>query len=582
MFLHRRCEEIGLNIHLPSYLQTSRLFHSERNDYIWYGFSIDWMRVVFVIVSDLSWNRFCIFLSHIEEFHDFLQQKVSFYNKKAPFLLARLLLQYFPHKEEDIFSCIKAATHMPEAYLPLFPPISEFKELFPYKSMIDMDIVPLLFSSEENKLVIALFDPFLPKNIITKLDLHKFDIVAFLAPLTRIRTSIERLRFSLKLKESSSLSSNDAVKFVDCILHEAVEKQASDIHIEQLSDWSRVRFRVDGFCHTEYVFSSSFHSTVISRIKVMSSMDISDKRRPQDGRFCLQKKQSPLDVRVASIPTLYGEKVVLRLLGSSYIPTNIDQLGLKEEVMTLIFKLLSKREGLLLVTGPTGSGKTTTLHALIDEIDADSLNVTTIEDPIERTHWGVNQIQVDEKAGRSFNVVLRALLRQDPDVILVGEIRDTETAHLAVRAALTGHLVLSTLHTEDAASAPLRLMEMGVPPFLVVSALKAVISQRLVRRVCPHCKNNVESNKSLIGCPSCGGTGFSGRIGVFECLYVSNAIRKLLFQETPVQFIREQAHKEGMESLLEDGIQKVRKGLTTMKEIASLSSDMPMPNEVLN
>lgn len=311
-------------------------------------------------------------------------------------------------------------------------------------------------------------------------------------------------------------------------------------------------------------------------------MDISDKRRPQDGRFCLQKKQSPLDVRVASIPTLYGEKVVLRLLGSSYIPTNIDQLGLKEEVMTLIFKLLSKREGLLLVTGPTGSGKTTTLHALIDEIDADSLNVTTIEDPIERTHWGVNQIQVDEKAGRSFNVVLRALLRQDPDVILVGEIRDTETAHLAVRAALTGHLVLSTLHTEDAASAPLRLMEMGVPPFLVVSALKAVISQRLVRRVCPHCKNNVESNKSLIGCPSCGGTGFSGRIGVFECLYVSNAIRKLLFQETPVQFIREQAHKEGMESLLEDGIQKVRKGLTTMKEIASLSSDMPMPNEVLN
>ncbi len=352
--------------------------------------------------------------------------------------------------------------------------------------------------------------------------------------------------------------------------------RASDIHVEPFADFSRIRYRVDGCCYPMYVFSPDFHPSVISRIKLLASMDIAEKRLPQDGRFCLHPSLSmPIDVRVSSLPTLYGEKLVLRLLDPSASPENIEKLGLGSSELDQLRNILNKGEGMFLVTGPTGSGKSTTLHALIDEMNADVLNITTVEDPVERTHEGVTQVQVDEKTGRSFHSVLRSILRQDPDVIMVGEIRDPETAQLAMRAALTGHFVLSSLHTEDAASAPLRLMEMGVPPFLVVSALKAVLSQRLIRLLCPYCKEvlsdiSVGKKYTARGCHYCQGTGYKGRTGVFELMFITQNIRRLLLQEEPTQLLRVQAKKEGMKTLSENAMEKVYLGETSVEEISLL------------
>ncbi len=525
-----------------------------------------------VLNSENIWQKFYALLLQHKEFKFFIEKRSTFeINIKKPFPLARLLLQHFPNKEDEILSCIKAATQIPQAYLPLFPIFIKGTQFFSLKEMSALGIIPIAFSEKEKLLAIALFDPFFSSDLKKGFKKTGVRIVPFLSPLTSIRSCIDMLHLTNADAYDAAFPAKDIVDFVDRIINEAAKNGASDIHIEGLSAWSRVRFRIDGYCRAVYSFSLDFHPAIISRIKIMASMDISDKRRPQDGQFNIKTGlQYSLDVRVSSLPTVDGEKIALRLLDSSKIPDNIYQLGFEQRDLELLEKLLSQKEGLILVTGPTGSGKSTTLHALIKKVNVLTLNVTTIEDPVERFHEGINQVEVDERAGRTFEVVLRSLLRQDPDIILVGEIRDSETAHLVMRAALTGHLVLSTLHTDDAANAPLRLIEMGVPPFLIVSSLKAVVSQRLIRLLCPLCKK--PDSNSPVGCSYCGGRGFHGRVGVFEYLPITERVQELLLHKAPVQKIRTQARKEGMRTLVENGMLKVERGLTTYEEILSISS----------
>jgi type II secretory ATPase GspE/PulE/Tfp pilus assembly ATPase PilB-like protein len=526
-----------------------------------------------VFLDERTWKNFSAFLLKDEVTGPLIKNNYEKY-RRTSFPIAEFL-HLSPGLEDRLLALMRMFTQLPIVFLPLSPPNKEALAFFTMEQIERLDILPLSCIPEKNELQIALFDPFNADKLRYIHNATHMNLKLFLAPLSQIRKIVYGLQGN-KEGEVSLSSPNSVVCFVDSIIEKALTCRASDIHVEPFADFSRIRYRVDGCCYPTYVFSPDFHPSVISRIKLLASMDIAEKRLPQDGRFCLHPSLSmPIDVRVSSLPTLYGEKLVLRLLDPSASPENIEKLGLGSSELDQLRNILNKGEGMFLVTGPTGSGKSTTLHALIDEMNADVLNITTVEDPVERTHEGVTQVQVDEKTGRSFHSVLRSILRQDPDVIMVGEIRDPETAQLAMRAALTGHFVLSSLHTEDAASAPLRLMEMGVPPFLVVSALKAVLSQRLIRLLCPYCKAvlsdiGVGKKYTARGCHYCQGTGYKGRTGVFELMFITQNIRRLLLQEEPTQLLRVQAKKEGMKTLSENAMEKVYLGETSVEEISLL------------
>jgi type II secretion system protein E len=383
------------------------------------------------------------------------------------------------------------------------------------------------------------------------------------------------------------------VKFVNQIIGEAFKERATDIHLEPMESDLRIRYRVDGALHQVPVPMQlkRFQAAIISRIKVMSNMDIAERRLPQDGRINVRSGGAEIDVRVSTIPTAYGESVSLRLLTRSSILLGLDSLGLSRDDEHLVRKLVELPHGIILVTGPTGSGKSTSLYAFLSTINSIDQRIITIEDPIEYELPGVNQIHVKPDIGLTFASGLRHILRQDPDVIMVGEVRDLETAEIAIRAALTGHLVFSTLHTNDAAGAVTRLLDMGIEPFLVGSSLEAVIAQRLVRTICEKCKEEYRPEPELLrevgfpetdkpvhfcrgrGCEDCRFTGYRGRTGIYEILVMHENLRPLIIERTSSNTIKQAAIGNGMKTLRDDGWAKVRAGITTVEEVGRVTQE---------
>ena len=370
------------------------------------------------------------------------------------------------------------------------------------------------------------------------------------------------------------------VRLVNVILNSAVSQRASDIHVEPEAKDVRVRFRIDGVLHEETTMPSYMVGPIASRIKVLSGMDIAETRVPQDGRFEINSMGRTIDLRVSSFPSSYGEKIVLRILDKSAMVYKLTQIGFTDDNLDRFKKVILKPHGILLVTGPTGSGKTTTLYSMLTELNSKELNIMTVEDPIEYEINGITQSQVNVKAGLTFASALRSILRQDPDAILIGEIRDVETAQIAIQSALTGHLVFSTLHTNDAAGALTRLLDMGVEPFLISSSVEAILAQRLVRLICNKCKKEMPAPVALTerypditkiykseGCKICRNTGYKGRTGVFELLVVDDTIRKMIADKKSSQEIKKYAVSNGMRTLYEDGIIKVKNGLTSLDEV---------------
>jgi type IV pilus assembly protein PilB len=379
------------------------------------------------------------------------------------------------------------------------------------------------------------------------------------------------------------------VKLVNYLIYSAVQDGASDIHIEPGNHRLRVRYRVDGKLFEKLAPPYQMHAAITSRIKIMSNLDISERRLPQDGDIHAMMEGRPIDLRVATIPGKFGEKVVIRIIDHRTSIVGLDKLGFSPQMLEAWKTVIEQPNGVVLVTGPTGSGKSTTLYSVLSLLNSDELNISTVEDPIEAAIGGINQSQVNERAGYTFATALRALLRQDPDIMMVGEIRDSETAHIVTQAALTGHLAFSTLHTNDAPSAVTRLINIGIEPYLVAATLRGVLGQRLVRKICPHCKRSYEPEtvireavelfcgpvESLYhgeGCARCRGTGFAGRIGIFELLVPNEEVLAAIARGASLQELREILAKNGYVTLRSDGMEKVRGGLTTVEEVFYVTS----------
>jgi type II secretion system protein E len=389
------------------------------------------------------------------------------------------------------------------------------------------------------------------------------------------------------------------IKFVNQILHEAIKDRATDIHLEPFQDELRTRFRIDGVLYDINIPETIkyFHAAIVSRVKIMASMNIAERRLPQDGRIKIKVDTQELDLRISSLPTAFGEAIHIRIL-SPQLFLDLQKLGLLPQDLNIIENIIKKPHGIIFVTGPTGSGKSTTLYACLERINSPDIKIITIEDPIEYQLRGVNQTQVMPQIGFTFAKALRHMLRHDPDVLMVGEVRDYETAEIAIRSSLTGHLVFSTLHTNDAAGAMTRLLDMGIEPFLVSSSLECLIAQRLVRIICPACKNalspkvkegligqfkstNLDISKVEIyegkGCQSCRFTGYMGRTGIYEILTITEPIRELILNRASSQQIKAKAITQGMRTLLQDGLQKVSQGITTYSEVMRVTQQEELP-----
>jgi len=378
------------------------------------------------------------------------------------------------------------------------------------------------------------------------------------------------------------------IRFVDLLLSQAVKSRASDIHIEPQEKSTAVRMRIDGVLRNMVPPPKKMQAAVIARIKILSQMDIAERRLPQDGRFKIRASGRAIDVRVSVIPTIYGEKVVMRILDAAAVNHNLDQLGFEPEALAEFKEMLSRPHGIIIVTGPTGSGKSTTLYSALNYLRDPKKNITTVEDPVEYRLAGINQIQVKPEIELDFATCLRAILRQDPDIILIGEIRDRETVEIAIKASLTGHLVLSTFHTNDAPSAISRLAYMGIERYLLASTLNLIIAQRLVRRICDRCREPVELAEELRqrlkidpareavfyqgkGCNACGGTGYFGRLPIFEFLVVDNEISQMIVGGASEAEIRSASRQKGHGALLDSGVGKMLEGLTTAEEVLSVT-----------
>ena len=490
----------------------------------------------------------------------------------------------------------------------------EILEKVPTKAVFQYNVIPL--GVEDGVLRVATSEPFRP-GLADALRLASGLRVRFaLAPAAEIEKAakkfygvgadtLDRLRADnqLDLDDGTGsligdLSNLDqeasVVKFVNQIIWEAHHDRGTDIHIEPMETDLRIRYRIDGVLHPTPLppQMKRFQSAIISRIKVMAGMDIAEKRLPQDGRISLRIKGEEIDVRVSTMPTVYGESVSLRLLMRSSGMFGMDKLGLLKDDEAILHRLIRKPHGILLVTGPTGSGKSTSLYAWLHTINSVDKRILTVEDPIEYEMAGINQIQMRPEIGLTFAVGLRHILRQDPDVIMVGEIRDQETADIAIRAALTGHLVFSTLHTNDAAGGITRLVDMGIEPFLVASSVEALVAQRLVRRLCPHCKRPWPVDMAFlesigfpvddlptgticepVGCEECRGTGYAGRTGIYEILLISDTIRQMIVDRKSAAEIKENALQNGMHTLRMDGFRKALDGVTTLEEVIRVASE---------
>lgn len=473
-------------------------------------------------------------------------------------------------------------------------------------------------SVESGKLVVATPDPFNVEAIKDVEMVSKLKVVPVLSPKSDIEKLIQEFfgfRYSISaaqdlfsgkgvdlgnLERFVTLTSPDDLPPTDQHIVNAVnhlftysfDQKASDIHIEPKRDICLVRMRIDGALHTVYKLPKQLHNAVISRIKTLSGLDMAEKRRPQDGRIKMVKENTEVEIRVSTIPVAFGEKVVMRIMDPDILFQDLEKLGFSREDFTKYKKLITLPFGIVLVTGPTGSGKSTTLYSSLRMLSSAEVNITTIEDPIEMIHEEFNQISVQPAVNVTFGSVLRNIMRQDPDIIMVGEIRDLETAQAAVQAALTGHLVLSTLHTNDSVSAVFRLLDLGIPPYLVHAALNGIVAQRLVRKICPHCVQTIEmdakelSELGLVvaksgtirlchgkGCNKCRGTGYKGRIGIYEILPYTESLKKLSSPDGSLKAMREKAKAQGLVLLRQNGIKKMLQGETTYQEILRITWD---------
>ncbi len=390
--------------------------------------------------------------------------------------------------------------------------------------------------------------------------------------------------------ENEALNSSPIVALVKEIIEKAARQRASDIHIEPMETYIRVRYRIDGALYERMRYSPSVLSSIIARIKIIGGMDISEKRKPQDGRITQMVDRVEYDIRVSILPTVYGEKVVMRLAMKTALNREKSQLGLKEYEMAQFDYILKNPHGIMLVTGPTGSGKSTTLYTALSELNTEDVNIITVEDPVEANIDGINQVQTNNKADLTFASALRSILRQDPDIIMIGEIRDQETASIAVQASITGHMVVSTLHTNSTASTVTRLEDMGLESYLIADSVVGIIAQRLVRRLCPACKKakqasldekkmmNIPETQDLTiyepcGCPQCADTGYKGRIGVYEIMKMSPALKRIISKREGAERLKEQAMAEGMRTLRMSATEYVLEGITSFSEMLRVSFD---------
>jgi len=524
--------------------------------------------------------------------------------------LDRALVQIGCLTEEVLLEVLSEQLSIPQIDLTSIEIAKEALSAIPPKLVFRKNIVPV--SKDDHTLTVATSDPF---------DLYSFDELRLLTgleihPVLATQDEISKVikaRFGVggdtidemmgdELEVISETSENgedlvemaqeaSVIKLVNEIFMEAINERASDIHIEPYENDLRVRFRIDGVLQPASVPPQirSFQAAIISRLKIMSNLNIAEKRLPQDGRIKLQVGGRQIDIRVSVIPMLFGEGIVMRILDKSTVMFTLPELGMDDLTFGRFNELIDQPHGIILVTGPTGSGKTTTLYAALQEIVSDEIKVLTVEDPVEYHLDGINQIQINPKIKMTFSRGLRAILRHDPDAVMIGEIRDAETAEAAIQASLTGHLVLSTLHTNDACSAPTRLLDMGVEPFLVASTLAGAMAQRLVRSICPHCKESYQPDREQLprdllselpdgaelhrgtGCRKCRHTGYHGRSGLFELMVTNDIIRERIMTRAPTGQLVDAAKDNGMHMLRTDGWDKVRAGVTTPEEILRVS-----------
>ena len=529
--------------------------------------------------------------------------------------LRKIIVQKGFISDEDLISFIASNMNLPRIELSNYIIDPKLIGLVPEELARKHQIIPALKIG--NSLTCAMFDPLNLFAIDELRNITGFDIEPAVATEKEIKraldeyygakgsiediiNNIDKERLGLKegqeldLKKLQEVSGEPPViRLVNLMIMQAVNDASSDIHIEPEEEALKVRYRVDGILHDRPAIPKYLQSAIVSRIKVLANLNIAERRASQDGRFQMKMENRSIDIRVSVMPTIYGENVVMRLLDRSSSIVSLPKLGFSKEILEKYQKLIHRPYGIILVTGPTGSGKTTTLYASLNVINSGEKNIVTIEDPVEYHLAGVRQVQVDPKAGINFANGLRSILRQDPDIIMVGEIRDKETAEIAIQAALTGHLVFATLHTNDAPGAVTRIVDMGIEPFLVSSSLIGVLAQRLVRAICRDCKEEYAPSQEVLrdigydgsqgeleikfyrgkGCAKCLQTGYKGRIGIFELMLTDEKIRNLITAKAACEEIKRQAEASGMLSLKNYGMQKTRDGITTIEEVLRLTQE---------
>ncbi len=534
--------------------------------------------------------------------------------KRSGGLLGSNLIRLGHIREEDLLQFLSQQFGFPSIDISQVEISPDILKLIPADVVQKHKVLPV--SRAGSTLVVAMADPtnYLVIDDLKFLTGYNIDVVVAeegalkraidkfydqSASLMEVMSNLEDLELEvvggeeeLNLEELEKATSEaPVVKLVNLILTEAIKREASDIHIEPYERKFRVRYRIDGVLYEIMSPPLKLKNAIISRIKIMSSLDIAERRLPQDGRIKLKALGKEMDFRVSVLPTLFGEKIVLRLLDKSALQLDMTKLGFEEQALAHFREAIYRPYGMVLVTGPTGSGKTTTLYSALSELNQTTHNISTAEDPVEYNLPGINQVQMHEEIGLNFASALRAFLRQDPDIIMVGEIRDFETAEIAIKAALTGHLVLSTLHTNDAPSTIHRLLNMGVEPFLVSSSVNLILAQRLVRKICPECRqeedlpvqalvelgmSREDARNTVLyrgkGCERCSGTGYKGRIALYEVMPIREEMREAILEGASVAELKRLGRKAGMKTLRESGLQKIREGVTTVEEVARVTA----------
>ena len=528
--------------------------------------------------------------------------------------IRELVLEQTGVSEEQLLEALSAVSRIPIVRLYERTIAVDVRQIVRPDILRTYTILPFAYDENDSgTLLVAMNDPMNMKGRDLVSIASKCRVRPFLATTDDILVAIDRYFGSEEMQEAVELYANQntdqdrsleeqvlqedinsspVVMLVDSMVEQAVRQRASDIHVEAEVDRIRVRCRVDGVLYTTATYDMRLLSAVVARIKIISGLDISEKRNPQDGRFTASVDRREYDVRVSVLPTVYGEKCVMRLNPKKVIQRSKEALGFSEEEMRKFNKILSRPNGIVLVTGPTGSGKSTTLYAALSEMNTDAVNIITVEDPVEANIDGINQVQVNPKANMTFANALRSILRQDPDIIMIGEIRDSETASIAIQASITGHLVVSTLHTNDTASSITRLLDMGVESYLIADATAGIIAQRLVRRLCPNCKrrhkllqheadylwlnySDMETAEVYepVGCQRCGGIGYFDRIGVYEIMEISNNMKGMISQRASTRDLRAAAVSEGMNTLRESVRRLVLNGTTSINEMQRIIVD---------